>query len=89
CQTRFAEEKLDVCRQITAQQPETNVFEQPLASVLDAAFLASGGDAVVVSDDTTLLQMVLPGGGRVLSAEAFLRAQYPQQYLLQLLPELL
>lgn len=89
CQTRFAEEKLNICRQLAAEQPGTNVFEQPLASVLDVAFLASGGDAVVVSDDATLLQLVLPGGVRVLSTEAFLRAQYPQQYLSHLLPELL
>jgi hypothetical protein len=89
CQTRFAEEKLDVCRQMASQQPDANIFEQPLASVLDAAFLASGGDAVVISDDATLLQLVLPGGVRVLSTEAFLRAHYPQQYLPQLLPELL
>ena len=87
CQTRFVEEKLDALRQTGIEL--NRLMEPPLAGVIDAAFLAPNIRAVVVSDDVTLLQLALQGGGRVLSVEAFLRASYPAQYLSVILPELL
>jgi hypothetical protein len=87
CQTRFVEEKLDIVRK--TKLSSNRLVEPPLGGVIDAAFLAAHNQAVVVTDDATLLQFTLQGNGRVLSVEAFLRAFYPTQYLPSLLPELL
>jgi hypothetical protein len=89
CQTRLVGEKLDVLRQLK-DKTVGSLLEQPLATVVDTAFLVGHTPAgVVVTDDATLLQISLSMGGRALSVEAFLKVCYPAQYLPTLLPELL
>lgn len=63
CQTRLVEEKLDVLRQLKSKIVGS-LLEQPLATVVDTAFLVGHTPAgIVVTDDATLLQLSLSMGG--------------------------
>lgn len=85
CTIRIVAEKLDVLRQTKLQAGDHEVHMQYL---VDTAFLAAPPAVLLVSDDTTFLQMSLRPGN-VISTEVFLGAVFPTEYEATLLPKLL
>lgn len=86
CQTRFVPEKLDMLRQGGFDTERQKLL---VNYVVDTAFLAAADGAVLVSDDTLMLETAAKGGAGVLSTEVFLQQRYPSQFKAQLLPILL
>jgi hypothetical protein len=85
CITRIVAEKLDALRQASLQE---GAHEEHTQYLVDTAFLAAAPDAMLVSDDSTFLQLSLRPGNTI-STEAFLLALYSDEFETVIQPKLL
>lgn len=85
CTTRIVAEKLDALRQASLRE---GAHEEHTQYLVDTTFLAAAHDAILVSDDSTFLQLSLRSGNTI-STEAFLLALYPQEFETVIQPKLL
>lgn len=85
CTTRIVAEKLDALRQASLGE---GAHEEHTQYMVDTAFLAAAPDTMLVSDDSTFLQLSLRPGNTI-STEAFLLALYPEEFETIIQPKLL